>query len=97
MARKLRTEVVDGLFGREEIPVISGNVGAYASVPGSGPKGETCGSCRHSWAHRPSNKRYWKCGLVSMTHGPGTDIRLSAPACLRWQMKPTEEKSDAPF
>lgn len=33
-------------------------------------------------------KRYWKCGLVKATGGPGTDIRLKWAACSRWEAKP---------
>lgn len=43
--------------------------------------GETCGSCVHSKKHW----RYWKCDLVEHTFGPGTDIRVSWPACQRWE------------
>lgn len=58
--------------------------GGYAAHPGTGPEGETCGSCRHVTGHRRS-RTYYKCGLVQMTFGPGTDIRLKSPACWRWE------------
>ena len=42
--------------------------------------GETCATCVH---HRPG--RFHKCLLAGVTHGPGTDIRVSWPACQRWE------------
>lgn len=48
------------------------------------PAGETCGSCALLRRHRVS-RTYWKCGAVPLTFGPGTDVRLSWPACDRWQ------------
>lgn len=42
---------------------------------------ETCGSCVHavkSW-------KWWKCDRVPMTGGPGTDLRVSWPACVKWE------------
>jgi hypothetical protein len=46
--------------------------------------GETCGSCAHLQVHQHS-RRYYKCGLVANTGGPGTDIRLRWPACTLWE------------
>lgn len=58
---------------------------AYACTPGTGPKGETCGTCGHARYYAPSGKRrYYKCGLLEPTHGKGSDIKLNSPACLRW-------------
>lgn len=55
----------------------------YASAPGSGPSGETCGTCENA----VKNGRYWKCVLIVCTRGPGTDIRLKTPACRQWKKK----------
>jgi len=57
-----------------------------AAPIGSGPEGETCKSCKHSWSHTTA-KRYWKCALVKPTRGAGTDIRLKWAACSRWESK----------
>lgn len=43
----------------------------------------TCGDCDHKHA-RHFAKTYWKCDLVRMTHGAASDIRLSWPACSRF-------------
>lgn len=58
----------------------------YAALPGSGPAGETCKSCKH-YTIRQFSKSYRKCGLMEKhwTRGPGTDIRAGSPACSRWE------------
>lgn len=60
--------------------------GLYAAFPGTGPRGETCGSCRHI-AHTGNGGRYLKCELVrhKWTNGYGTDIKAGAPACSKWE------------
>lgn len=57
----------------------------YAAPPGTGPKGETCGSCAHHCALRYA-KNYHKCGLnrARWTGGRGTDILVRSPACSKW-------------
>jgi hypothetical protein len=57
--------------------------GLYAALPGTGPEGETCGSCKHIFRV----PRYRKCGLCrsKWTGGPGTDIKARAPACSKWE------------
>lgn len=58
-------------------------------LPGSGPAGETCGSCRHKV--KPGG--YLKCGLMRniWTHGAATDIRARWPACAKWEPKQAKE------
>lgn len=58
----------------------------YAALPGTGPDGETCGSCRHL-ARVQHAKTYLKCGLMRAywTRGTRTDVRAKAPACRRWE------------
>jgi hypothetical protein len=55
----------------------------YAAMPGSGPAGETCSTCKFISRFA----RFRKCELYRprWTHGPGTDILARAPACSRWQ------------
>ena len=55
----------------------------YAYFPGTGPEGETCGTCKHA----KRGRRFSKCGLARArwTHGRGTDILLRAPACKYWE------------
>jgi hypothetical protein len=46
--------------------------------------GARCGNCKHLTSH--SHDRTWyKCSLVPITGGPGTDIRLKWPACIKWE------------
>ncbi len=60
-----------------------GGRGGYAAEPGTGPKNETCGSCRHHQV-RSLSRSYHKCKLGPTSGGPGTDIRVRAPACKHW-------------
>ena len=50
---------------------------------GSGPAGETCGTCRHKTTMPQTAGRYLKCHLVERywTRGAGTDIKARWPAC----------------
>jgi len=66
-----------------------GTPAGYAAPPGSGPEGETCGTCNHLY-RRKMAKTYLKCELMQArwTGGKGTDVRSRSPACLRWEGKP---------
>lgn len=61
----------------------------YAARPGSGPAGETCGTCRHLYRNRQA-KTYLKCGLMQRgwTSGRASDVLAKAPACSRWEAEP---------
>jgi hypothetical protein len=61
----------------------------YAWTPGTGPAGETCGTCRHM-TRVTFAKAYLKCALTAAawTHGPKTDIRAKSPACKHWEPAP---------
>ncbi len=60
--------------------------GHYAS-PGTGPKDETCGTCRYLVRIQLSSKAVHKCELARhcWTHGPGSDIRCKDAACGGWK------------
>lgn len=45
---------------------------------------EFCRTCKHLEIHG-NEKTYFKCGRVPVTAGPGTDIRVSWPACILWE------------
>jgi hypothetical protein len=70
-----------GVKGRRKT-VLNG----YAALPGTGPVGETCRSCKH-YAHVKYAKVYRKCALIEKrwTNGPGTDILARSPACHYWE------------
>jgi len=65
------------LFG-EEIPDVARKPtapkkGGHFAAPGTGPKGETCGTCQHAVRIQLSSKSVHKCELARRcwTHGPG--------------------------
>lgn len=62
----------------------------YAAPPGTGPAGETCGTCKWS----ASYVRYAKCRhplrKFKNTHGKATDIRMRSPACSKWEKETRE-------
>lgn len=62
----------------------------YAARPGTGPKGETCKSCRYS-VTSPRRGRWTKCRLTEAcwTKTRRTDILLGAAACSKWGKPPT--------
>lgn len=55
----------------------------YAASPGTGPTGETCGSCKHL----ARGRRWAKCELVrgKWTRSRTTDVLVRAHACRRWE------------
>lgn len=60
----------------------------FAGTPGTGPEGETCGSCAHiRRLNEGGNRTYPKCYLMSASWGKSarTDILVRSPACYRWQ------------
>lgn len=61
----------------------------YARIPGTGPAGETCGSCANCVRVQGGSRAFPKCLVIQFrwTHGPGTDIRCKSPACEMWQAK----------
>ena len=74
---------------RERIRILRARKrGLYADVPGSGPHGETCGSCKHARRMGNVGKKTWaKCRRMQArwTSGAATDIRLRTPACRKWE------------
>lgn len=76
-----------GLFGDvPDDPTKAAKTGHAAPV-GSGPTGETCGTCAYYIVVSYHDKTYRKCGKMraSWTHGPGTDIRKKDAACRLWE------------
>lgn len=49
----------------------------------------SCKQCVHLRA-RWRRVTYWKCAVAGITHGPGSDIRVSWPACTAFRMEATE-------
>lgn len=58
----------------------------YFMPPGTGPAGETCGSCKNCVGQQFS-KTYYKCKLAEKiwTHSRRTDILKRSDACAKWE------------
>lgn len=76
------------VFGAAPTKQVKHPVGGYAARPGTGPAGEKCRTCACAYQRGGRVRSYWKCSLVKVTGGPGTDIRLKSPACSQWRPKP---------
>lgn len=59
----------------------------HAWPPGTGPKGETCGSCKYICRLKPGSRAFFKCYLVKdrWTASAKTDVRYRDPACEKWK------------
>lgn len=69
----------------------------YAAPPGTGPQGESCGSCTHCRVrtqvlgsrrgNRGKQRRFYKCGVMfpSWTTTRSSDVLAHSPACRRWE------------
>lgn len=59
----------------------------YADKPGTGPAGETCKSCKHSYRGGTGQRGFPKCELTRACHTSSrrTDILMRAPACSKWE------------
>ena len=67
--------------------------GLHAAEPGTGPAGETCGSCANLY-RRQFAKTYLKCALTkaAWTRSGSTDVKARDPACAKWQAIAKTEK-----
>ena len=106
MARKAPQQ--SDLFGAppkaHRVPKLRGRTttraNGYAAMPGTGPEGETCGSCANCRGHTTrADRTFYKCALQvnAWTHGRGSDVLLRAPACSRWAEGAPRETSITPF
>lgn len=79
------------LFGEKPAKKLKGpKAKGYAARQGSGPKDETCGSCKHCFRKTYTSKPYFKC-LLMRDHWSAsrtTDILFRAVACKHWEKKP---------
>lgn len=60
----------------------------HAAPPGSGPVGETCGTCAHCrFREYSAGRRYYKCGRMAAhwSADRSTDIRKGDAACRHWE------------
>ena len=63
-----------------------GKPNGYPAMPGTGPEGETCKTCKFK-TYKTMANRYIKCELMRRhwTGGAGTDIKAGSPACRNWK------------
>ena len=59
--------------------------GQHPTGFGSIDPAHTCKECAHSIQVGGGRRNYWKCNLRPITGGPGSDIRLSWPACPKFE------------
>ena len=66
--------------------------------PGTGPDGETCGTCAHAVVKPMESRNYWKCGEAkgAWTNSVNSDIRLKWPACRGWKRKAADAVKENP-
>lgn len=53
----------------------------------------TCGDCVKQHVRTWDGRRFFKCEILGFSHGPGTDIRLSWPACAAFRPRSDVEGS----
>lgn len=77
--------------GAEPAPVnrralIQPKAAGYAARPGTGPEGETCGSCGRCRFKLVRGRRVYKCGAMagSWTRTRESDVCKRSPACSQW-------------
>jgi len=67
---------------------------------GTGPAGQTCGTCSKLCRVHYHDKTYRKCHVLMKhwSHGGATDIRCKDPACKSWEprVEKVEVGDDAP-
>ena len=75
------------LFNEPDEPGAKKIKGGHAAPPAGGSEGETCKKCGNYYRVNYHDKYYRKCGLMqhAWTHGPGSDIKASDPACRLWE------------
>jgi len=73
--------------------------GGYAAPPGTGPEGQSCGTCGHYRRAHHQAGVFLKCGLLQhcWTHGPGTDIKAGSPSCRLWEAQAEDYAANCHF
>lgn len=72
-----------------ESPIIHqpGERYGHAAPPGTGPLGETCGTCAHICRRDIGSRSFYKCSVIESkwTHGKKTDILKTDESCAMWE------------
>lgn len=87
MNRPLQTNIFGGVEVARALKTTTVRAQGYIATPGTGPKGETCGTCQHCWLMNGAKRSWYKCRLARATWSPSrtTDILVSSPACARFE------------
>lgn len=82
-------EPVEGIVAKLPATQLARVKAGVHPATGLSLRGEgTCGECIHAVLVGHNSRDYWKCDLVRITRGAGTDIRLKWPACVKFEVKP---------
>lgn len=82
------------MFGRNSAPrayaspsQFSPKPNGYAAAPGTGPSGESCGTCMHCRQRTARGKHFYKCARMAAAWGRdrASDIVLKSPACRHFE------------
>jgi len=58
----------------------------YGAPPGTGPAGQTCGTCGNCWRKNTGGRRtYLKCLVGHVSSSKASDIKARSPACHKWK------------
>lgn len=68
----------------------------YAAPPGTGPEGETCGSCGHCVFRMFRGRRFYKCENAARKwdRTRASDVLLHSPSCAQWKPGKPRETSN---
>jgi len=78
---------MQNLFGETQTdPILLKLDRRHADIQGTGPAGETCGTCTHLAHVQYHDRTYLKCAKMRSrwTNGAGTDVRAKDAACRWW-------------
>lgn len=89
------------LFG-EQVPAVPARKDGkprkigYAARPGSGPRGQRCGTCKFAQrvVHRGEFTHKGELMTFVWQHNAASDISLRAPACSKWERRPYQPNAN---
>lgn len=71
----------------EHVKARQANSNPMVRKAGLGPDGAKCKDCRFLIKTKPTNRVYYKCQLVGITHGAATDVRVGWDACRQYEVE----------
>lgn len=87
MTRPLQSTLFGGVELARAMKTSTVPAQGYAAAPGTGPSGQTCGTCEHCWLQEGQQRSWYKCRLMRhcWSNSRTTDILVSSPACSRFE------------